>query len=170
MSDEQKIGRPSLLTPEAKAKLLEAIRAGASREAACAAAGISASTLLRWLRYGRQNEEGEFRELLDEVREAEASLEVEVLEQVRRDLPRDPRTALLFLARRFPRRWGPRVNVTVERELTDFLKRVEARLSPELFRIVLDESIAVLEAEEAEGSIEPAGLLADESDGGKLPQ
>src|SRR5713226_4594710 len=102
--DEPKVGRPSVLTPETRRRLLEALREGVSREAACGYAGISYTTLARWLRQGRQDE-GELSELLAEVKEAEASVEVQVLEQVRRDLPRDPRTALLFLARRFPRRW-----------------------------------------------------------------
>jgi len=169
MSDERekaKVGRPSLLTAETRAKLLEAIREGVSREAACAYAGISYTTLVRWLRQGRQDEEGEFRELLVDVKQAEAELEIQVLEQIRQDLPGNPRAALSLLARRFPRRWGERVNITVERELTNFLNRLEARLPPEIFRLVLDESLAAAEAEEPDGDDEPAAGLAE----GKVTQ
>src|SRR5713101_6365293 len=96
--DERKVGRPSLLTAETRGRLLEALREGVSRQGACEFAGLSYSTLARWLRKGREDETGEFYELGLELREAEASVELEVLAQVRRDLPGDPKAALLLLA------------------------------------------------------------------------
>ena len=46
-------GRPTKLTPEIQQRLVEALRAGNTREAAAAYAGISRSTFYNWLERGR---------------------------------------------------------------------------------------------------------------------
>jgi hypothetical protein len=48
----KKIGRPSKLTPEVEARLLQALSVGAFRKTAAAYAGIGRSTLYRWVEQG----------------------------------------------------------------------------------------------------------------------
>lgn len=61
------VGRPTKRTPEREQRLLEALRAGNTRKAACHYAGIGEETFARWLRIG---------DFGDSVKKAEADAEV----------------------------------------------------------------------------------------------
>ena len=53
---ERPLGRPAKLTPEIQARLVEALRAGNTRDAAARRAGIVRSTFYEWLERGRNPE------------------------------------------------------------------------------------------------------------------
>jgi len=53
-SSERRRGRPPKLTPETGARILSAIRCGASKKTAAEAAGVAASTLSLWLRLAKE--------------------------------------------------------------------------------------------------------------------
>ncbi|WP_200827804.1 hypothetical protein, partial [Thermomonospora echinospora] len=58
--DTPRRGRPlRLLDERVRSELLEAIEAGATIEAACAAAGITSATYRSWMARGRQAQEAE---------------------------------------------------------------------------------------------------------------
>lgn len=140
-----KMGTPTKLTPETQAKVLEAISLGAHRSTAAHYAGIHYHTMLNWLAQGREQERGDFRDFLDAITKAEADLEVATTGQIRVDLKGEPRTALAYLARRFPKKWGEQIRVTVEEEQLDFLRRIRRiaeRLGPDVYREVLREYLA----------------------------
>jgi DNA invertase Pin-like site-specific DNA recombinase len=70
------MARPTKLTPPVAERIVKAFRAGNYAEAAARSAGIGASTYYRWLERGEAEEVGIPRDLLEEVRRAEAEAEV----------------------------------------------------------------------------------------------
>jgi hypothetical protein len=70
------LGRPSKRTPEREARLLEALRAGNTRNAACHYAGITRETLGEWI--------ARFSDFSDGVQKAEADAEVRMVAQIAR--------------------------------------------------------------------------------------
>src|SRR5262245_23417826 len=101
------MARPTKLTPELREQIVQALRAGNYAEAACQAAGISASTYYRWMARGEQ-EPGVYREFRVAVLQAEAVAEVHAVAIVRRAMGEDWRAALAYLERRHPNRWRRR--------------------------------------------------------------
>ena len=105
------MARPSKLTPEIIKKLTEAIRAGNYYEAACAYAGIHYSTFRKWMQKGETAKSGKFREFFDAVTRAEHEAEVRMVAQWQKHMPEDYRAIRDFLERRYPERWGRRLDV-----------------------------------------------------------
>lgn len=64
---KKKVGRPSKLTPEVKARLIEAFEKGAYDDDACHYAGIHKSTFYRWIERGNMEAKGEYRDFCDAV-------------------------------------------------------------------------------------------------------
>jgi hypothetical protein len=90
-----------------KEKMLGAIRAGSYVSAACAYSRISRETFYGWLRRGRKEETGEYRDFYERVKEAESAAElIAVSNWVTAIKGGDWRASREFLARRFPSRWG----------------------------------------------------------------
>ena len=115
--------RRHLLTAPRHAAIVEAARAGLSREGAAGAAGIGKRTLFRWLADGREadaknkaersrREEG-CRQLWHAVTRAEADLERDMLAIVIADAPDNAGSAMWLLERKWPARFG-----RIRRELT----------------------------------------------------
>jgi transposase len=103
------VGRPDKLSPELRARLVEAVRAGCTWECAADYASISRSTLHRWLaRAGELNADPRFNELRAELRKAEAEAELYAAAVVKRAMDGDWRAAIAYLERRHPERWGRR--------------------------------------------------------------
>lgn len=132
-------GRKTKLTPERHARIIEAIDAGATMEAAAGAAGVDESTLYRWLQDAQKPDAPPWkRKFCEDVSRARDRLEVRVatesvlraavggyvvkrVTRTRRDgtveheeqiAPADGRVGLEFLGRRFPERWGKRTEVS----------------------------------------------------------
>jgi transposase len=105
------MGRPSKLTPEVTKRLTEAIRAGNYYEAACGYAGIHYSTFRKWMQKGETAKSGKFKEFFDAVTRAEYEAEVRMVAQWQKQMPEDYRAIRDFLERRYPERWGRRVDV-----------------------------------------------------------
>jgi hypothetical protein len=104
------VGRPSKLTDELEAKLCDALRAGNHLEVAACYAGVSRSTVHRWLSLaqadGAEERLVEFREA---VRKAEANAEVHAVGVLRKAIAHGEwRAALAYLERRYPQRWRTR--------------------------------------------------------------
>jgi hypothetical protein len=104
-------GRPTKLTADVSMTIIESVEAGNYRSVAAATAGIDRSTLYRWIERGERdrhnNIESVYRDFCDGLARAEGNCEAKVIEVL---LPKllesDPRTALEWLARRWPKRWG----------------------------------------------------------------
>jgi transposase len=116
-------GRPSKRTPEREKRLLDAIRAGSTRKAACAYAGISDETLANWCRRSL--------DFLDALARAEAEYEVKCNAIISQAAQTDARHAEWWLERRRPEEYGrkDRIDLNVIRSEAERLAR-ELGLDP----------------------------------------
>jgi len=105
------MGRPSKLTPEVTKRLVEAIRAGNYYEAACAYAGIGYSTFRVWMIKGEKAKSGKYREFIEAIKKAEYEAEARMVALWQEHMPEDYRAIRDFLERRYPERWGKRLDV-----------------------------------------------------------
>ena len=102
------MARPTKLTPEARQRIVAAIRAGNYAEPAARSAGISAATYYRWLKRGEREPRGTYHDFCEEVRRAESDAEVHAVAVIRKAMPGDWRAAAHYLERRYPDRWRRR--------------------------------------------------------------
>lgn len=107
-------GRPTKLTPELQRKLCDAISAGNYYEAACGYAGVEYSTFRKWMRRGKKAKRGDFFQFFHAVRLAEASAEVSAVALWKSQMPENWQACRDFLARRHPKRWGPKEKIENE--------------------------------------------------------
>lgn len=98
------MGRRPKLTPETKARFVQAITAGSFPEVAARYAGFSPASLYRYLK-GTTPIQLEFREA---ATKAMTEFEVRCAGTLARAAMADPRWALAMLERRFPERWARR--------------------------------------------------------------
>lgn len=103
-------GRPSKLTPDVQARILQAIAAGAYVETAAAYAGISKDSYYEWMARGESASaddpaERPYIEFSDAIKKATAEVEVLALLEVQMGGPRWASRGW-WLERRFPRKWG----------------------------------------------------------------
>ena len=89
-------------------RIVKAVRAGNYFEAAAQAAGISESTLYRWLQRGAEEKQGIYHDFREAVRRAEAESEVHAVALIRKAMSDDWRAALALIERRHPERWRRR--------------------------------------------------------------
>ncbi|KKM21552.1 hypothetical protein LCGC14_1634310 [marine sediment metagenome] len=108
------VGRPSKLTSKVRKRLLDAIRTGNRYEAACTYAGITYTTLRRWILTGEEAKSGKYREFCEALTRAEAEAEVRMVAQWQKHMPEDWRAIRDFLERRHPDAWGKKLAVTLE--------------------------------------------------------
>ena len=102
------MARPSKLTPESRAKLVEATRLGMTRKLAAAYAGIAVGTFYRWMETGATAPRGQFKELRDAIKQAEAQGAARALVKVHAAADDSWQAAAWLLERRHGyRRGGP---------------------------------------------------------------
>ena len=77
-------GRPTKFTPEARKKIIDALRAAASFKGAADYARISYRALRGWIEKGEKEQDGEFSQFFQDVREALGSLEVRSLASIQK--------------------------------------------------------------------------------------
>lgn len=91
--------RPTKLSPQLQANIVELVKAGNFRQTAAVAAGVSPATLYRWLRDPRPL----YRAFRDVLEQAEARSEAAAVEKL---VASDHRGAIAFLEHRFRATWG----------------------------------------------------------------
>ena len=131
------MARPKL-DPAVTQRIVDLIRAGNYLEVAATAAGIHKSTLYRWLRYGRNQVRGRYRRFLVAVEKAQAESEARDVALIAKAAATDWRAAAWRLEKKLPRRYGPRVQISVQQELDAVLDRLKAGLPPDQFERVLE--------------------------------
>ena len=104
------MARRSKLTPEVQAAICDAIRAGATYEAAANAAGIAYSTFGEW----RNDPRPKYLAFSEAVRAAEAEGLLENVRRIREAGRRDWRAAAWLLERRHKKAYGQQVAITGE--------------------------------------------------------
>lgn len=100
------MARPTKLTPELQANIVEAVAKGGYFKKACQRVGIDYSTFSYWMRKGRREGEGEFFAFFHAIKKAEAEYEHRCLERWDTHMDESWQAIATFLERRHPERWG----------------------------------------------------------------
>lgn len=111
-----KKGRKSKLDNDRREKLLKAIRVGNDKKVACALAGISETTLYRWLEQSKKkNATPELREFRESLERAEAEAEVLKVSRIAQAADNGRwQAAAWWLERKYPERWGQQTKIRAE--------------------------------------------------------
>lgn len=105
-------GRKHGLTSTVAAAIVEAVEAGAFQKDAAAAAGVSETTLYRWLQEGaKDGAHPELREFRESLTRARAHAKVSAIATLRRAASDDWRAAAFLLERAWPDEWGRRTRL-----------------------------------------------------------
>ena len=97
-------GRPSKFSPEICEVILAALRRGAHIDIACTIGEIDIKTFYSWLKKGKQQESGEFRDFLQSIKKTLAEYELDVLSVI--EAAPEWQSKAWILERRFPKRWA----------------------------------------------------------------
>lgn len=98
------MARPTKRTPEREARLYEALRAGNTRRASCAYAGISESTLATWLE--------RYNDFRDAIEKAEADAEIRNVAIIQKAASATWQAAAWWLERKRKGDWAQRTETT----------------------------------------------------------
>jgi hypothetical protein len=121
-------GRPTKLTPETRAKILDAIAAGNYRQVAAVCAGVSAKTLRMWMQRGREKPASIFGQFRAAVLVAEQAAHIRMVAILTEAAKKDPKYALEWLERKFVKFWGKK-DRHEQQLIKDRLARIEAQLN-----------------------------------------
>lgn len=146
-------GPDTKLTPEVQEAICLSLRLGNFRETAAAQAGVSSRTLRNWLRAAAEGKDPVYVAFAQALDLAEATGETRDVAKMRQAGGEDWRSIAWRLERRFPKRWGARLNVTLTEELEKLVRIAERVLDDASFGKLL-EAIA---SEQERGSEEPEG-------------
>jgi nucleoid-associated protein YejK len=125
------IGRPTNLTPELHAKIVNAIAKGNRGEAAAEAYGVADSTFYQWLAKGRAGEQP-YADFSDAVTQARGQAELDAVGALRDGMAMDAKFAVEWLKRARHKSWSEK-------------QEIDMRVGP--FENLSDEEIARQHAE-----------------------
>jgi DNA-binding protein Fis len=138
------------LTPEVHKRICDLLRAGNYLETAAAVAGIDRGTIRKWIKRGQGDEEP-YATFAADATKAMSEAEARDVLAISKGAAKDWRASAWRLERRNPKKWGQRINVTVEQELDEFFDKLERVLPAEVFAQVLEAAASEESgAEEAE--------------------
>lgn len=107
------MARPSKLTPDSQASIVEAILHGCTYKDAAEAAGVSYDTFNEWMKAGAEARSGKFFEFSEAVSKANAQCAVNFTRVIQSAAAKgDAKYALEWLKRRRRGEWGDNVDVT----------------------------------------------------------
>lgn len=104
-------GRPTKLTPDTLNKIEVLLQNGNYIETAAAVCGISKSTLYLWLKRGARSKKGIYRDFSDAVIKAQGLAEARDVSIITKAASDDWKAAAWRLERKFPNKWGRRINI-----------------------------------------------------------
>ena len=100
-------GRPTKLTPQVQARIVQAIVGGNDITVAAAYAGIGKTTFYEWLERGRKAKTGPFADFADAIQKAQADAETRNVALIAKAAQDGTWTAAAWwLERKYPERWG----------------------------------------------------------------
>ena len=97
-------GRPSKLTPETEEKIFNSVRLGCPVLKSCEYAGINKDTYYEWIKRGKAEKTGVYKEFSDKLKEIEAEATLRLLKQIQEDSSWQSKAWIL--ERRFKHDWG----------------------------------------------------------------
>ena len=107
------MARPSKLTPDTHAVIVESILHGATYKDAAEAAGVNYDTFNEWMRAGADGKAGKFSEFFGAIRKAEAQCRLNMTRVIQSAAAKgDWKAAEAYLRRRDRVNWGDNVDVT----------------------------------------------------------
>lgn len=106
------MGRPSKLTPERQAKIVQALEAGSYECVAAQYAGVDVTTYCAWKRRGAEEGKGKYYQFLQAVTHALNKSELALATTIRTAGKDDWRAAAWLMERRYKDRWAKREEVT----------------------------------------------------------
>ena len=107
------MARPSKLTPDTHAVIVESILHGATYKDAAEAAGVNYDTFNEWMRAGADGKAGKFSEFFGAIRKAEAQCRLNMTRVIQSAAAKgDWKAAEAYLRRRDRANWGDNVDVT----------------------------------------------------------
>jgi hypothetical protein len=136
--------RPSKISKRTADRVLEAVRAGATREAAASAGPIARSTLYAWIREGRLHPDSAAGAFVEELERADDAAELMVIREWTTHFSSDWRSCAMFLERRFPQRWARPVDgvALVPFDASEAVPSIEERADALLHRLDADIALA----------------------------
>lgn len=129
------MARPSKCTAERKQRVLDALKAGNTRRAACIAAGIDQRTLERW--------QERYVGFAADLARAEAESEVALVGFIRNAAAQDWRAALTLLERRWPNDWGKRERIEVYHQVQQEAERLAYELGVPVDQVLREAGISL---------------------------
>lgn len=109
-----KTGRPTKMTPEAQAKIVEALEHGNFRVTACKNAGVAMRTFRDWMALGKRFPKGKFGRFRRAILDAESKAEIRAVTLLMKAAENDPKHAAWWLAHRHNERWADKTRVRAE--------------------------------------------------------
>lgn len=119
-------------------------------------AGIDHDTMYDWIRQGKAGKSPAHIAFSDMVRKARSEVKLGAVGSILLAGKKDWRAMQYFLTVTDPKHYAPTVRHHIESEQSAFLATLERKLTPELFRKVLEEYVAEGGSAEAPGA-EPGG-------------
>lgn len=107
-----------VLTEDLCSRLVDLVRRGNFLQVACKACGVLPSQLHKWLERGHAGEEP-YRQLGLRLNAAQAEAEIVLVESLNEAASRDWKAAAWKLERKYPDRYGPRLEARIESQVTD---------------------------------------------------
>lgn len=120
MSEENKIGRPELLTPELKKKAEQCLKIGLSVQGVCRVIGIRRSTWYLWKVKAERENEALYVDFFEMVEEALGFAEMKLLAEIQKD--KSWQSKHTILKRRFQDDWAEKNALEIQIELKEKLK------------------------------------------------
>jgi hypothetical protein len=118
-----RVGRPlgsgskaeQILTPDVLERIAELLLEGHHKETVADYLGINRSTWWRWEQLGEQHPDSVYSDFCNITRAAVAGAEISMIRGIRSGR-RGWEAEAWMAERRFPRRWGKRLDITIRRE------------------------------------------------------
>lgn len=139
--------------------IVEQLRIGNYFETACAVAGIDKTTGYLWLKKGAKQTRGAFRDFSNSVEKAQHEAEAVLVGRIVAHGKEQWQANAWMLERKFPEKYGQRIRLTIDRELTDAVQRVEVefRDEPQL----LERALRALAGDSSAPAHNPASLAGE---------
>jgi hypothetical protein len=116
--------RPTKLTPETQARIIQALEAGNYFETACGYAGITSRTGYGWLEKGREETSGIYFQFFQAVEKATSQAELKNVAIIQRAAMDTWQAAAWWLERRAPDRWGRQRQEITGKDGSDIVVRI----------------------------------------------
>lgn len=128
------MARPTSLTPEVQARIVEALKRGNYRSTAAAAAGIHRNTLINWEQRGEAGE-APYVDFLTAMQQAEAQAEMDLVDRIRSAMPGVPKESnadlwtnlAWILERRYGGKWSGKVKAHIAEAVDDLTQKLKAK-------------------------------------------